>query len=118
MPLFEGGSVRRKGCDFAGRLQHTCGDLFSERRADHLRVEDVVHRHGLRRDRPARVDEEGAAFIVQTPAPIVSAHHVLPANFTDIGWTAFPAVSRSMTRSFRSSIDTGFPRDGRYHSQT
>src|SRR3989344_262798 len=55
-----------------------------ERRVGDVAVQNVVDRHGLRRDRPPRIDEVGAAVAVQTPVAVLAADDVLPPDLADV----------------------------------
>ena len=67
-----------------GRLQDGCRDLLPERSAGHLGIEDVMNSHCLGGDRSARIDEQGCALVVQTPASVRFEHDILPSDLADV----------------------------------
>ena len=60
------------------------GDRFPERRRGDVLVQNVVHRHRLRRDRPARVDQAGTAIGAQAPAAVYALLDILPADLANV----------------------------------
>ena len=73
--------MRGQRDDAAFGLQNGGRDVLPIPRSGDIRVDDVVHRHRHRRDRPPGIDEASAAFVCHGPLPVSAKRDVLPANF-------------------------------------